>query len=43
MLPAEIFKMTKYLLALSLSKPRENAEAILKTCEMFMKEMYVTC
>lgn len=34
--------MTKYLLTLSLSKARDNAEVILKTYEVFIKETYIT-
>ena len=34
MLPAETFLMRKRLLTLSVAKPRQNAEAILKICEL---------
>jgi hypothetical protein len=36
MLPAETFEMRKCLLTLSLAKPRQNAEAILKTYELII-------
>jgi hypothetical protein len=33
---AKVFEMSKYLLTLSLSKPRWNSEGILKTRELFI-------
>jgi len=36
--PADIFETNKYLLTLSLSKPRWNSEGILKTRELFIYE-----
>lgn len=36
--PAETFDITKRLLTPSLAKPRQNAEAVLKTYELFVYE-----
>lgn len=36
MLPAETFEMTKHLLTISLEKPRQNVEAVCKTCDLLI-------
>jgi hypothetical protein len=36
MLPAGAFQMRKHLLTVYMAKPRHNAEAILKTYEVFI-------
>jgi hypothetical protein len=41
MMPAETFEMRKYLLTLSLVKPRENFEAISKIMSCLFMEIYV--
>jgi len=35
-LTAEAFEIRKYILNFSLAKPKENAEAVLKSCELFI-------